>query len=293
MINSKQLLHDFVSKITLPFDTEECLSIGYRVLEKVIHLTRTEIMLDKQVVVPSEKLERITQLIDRINRHEPIQYILNEADFYGRRFFVDSSVLIPRPETEELVHLIIEYCRTEKIIAPSILDIGTGSGCIPITLSKEIENSKVHALDKSADALTVAKRNARILHADVNFFESDIFFDKVSLNELDIVVSNPPYIAKAEQKSMAPNVTDFEPHMALFVDDKDPLVFYTVIAEFGISTLKPGGLVAVEINERFGTETRSVFDRAGYMNTKLIKDLSGKDRFVFAWKDFAPTNSSK
>lgn len=284
MINSKQMFHDFISKIDLQVDRDELHSIAYRVFEKVLTLTRTEILAEKPVDLPNEKLERLNQLVERINSHEPVQYILNEADFYGRKFFVDNTVLIPRPETEELVSLVVEQCKMLKLSAPEILDIGTGSGCVPITLALEISSSTVYALDKSKDALKVAEKNSRSLKANVHFFEADILTQQLPVSELAVIVSNPPYIPLEEERLMSSNVKDFEPPMALFVENDDPLIFYSAIAEKGMNALRTGGFVAVEINERFGKETKEVFHRMGYANATIVKDLSGKDRFVMAWK---------
>jgi release factor glutamine methyltransferase len=284
MINSKQLFHDFISKIDLQVGRDELHSIAYRVFEKKLNLNRTEILAEKSVAVANEELVNLDYLITKINRHEPIQYILNEADFYGRKFFVDQAVLIPRPETEELVSLVVEHSKKLKAPTPKILDIGTGSGCIPITLALEIPASKVYALDKSKDALNVALTNSHALGAKVDFFELDFLSGRLPLDDLDVIVSNPPYIPIEEETSMSSNVKDFEPRMALFVENNDPLVFYSAIAKAGMNTLNSGGFVAVEINERFGSRTREVFDRAGYSNATLMKDISGKDRFVFAWK---------
>lgn len=284
MINSKQLFHDFISKIKLPIDREEMLAIAYVIFEKELDLSRTEILAAKTIDISHSARERLEQLAERLNSHEPLQYVMNSADFYGRDFIVDRAVLIPRPETEELVRKIIDTCRAEKLHTPFILDIGTGSGCIPITLALELPNSKVFALDKSAEALRVAQKNAQRLGASVQFFEHDILGSQLSLKDLDIIVSNPPYIAAEEKILMHRNVTDFEPHLALFVDNRDPLVFYRAIATSARGALKSGGFIAAEINARFGAETKQLFDDAGFINTRVEKDLAGKDRFVFAWK---------
>lgn len=284
MINSKQLFHDFVSTITLPADRDEVLSIAYQVFEKELELSKTKILAENDTNVSAEKLESLRKIASRINSHEPVQYILGEANFYGRKFFVDPSVLIPRPETEELVANVITYSLKQKIQAPKILDVGTGSGCISVTLALELRESNVFALDKSAEALRMARRNARELNATVQFFEHDILLDQLQLEGLDIIVSNPPYITAEEGATMLPNVKDFEPHLALFVENKDPLIFYSAIAKAGLKALRPGGFVAVEINERFGSETKDVFVRNGFCDAMLVKDISGKDRFVFAWK---------
>ncbi|HEY0653244.1 MAG TPA: peptide chain release factor N(5)-glutamine methyltransferase [Chryseosolibacter sp.] len=284
MINSKQLFHEFISKITLPVDPDELRTLVYRVLENQLGLSKTDILAEKSVHLTSEINERLNEFIGRINRHEPLQYILHEADFYGRKFFVDKGVLIPRPETEELVTLVVETVQPH-VVNPAILDIGTGSGCIPITLALELSTAQLLALDKSREALTIAEKNARLLNAKVDFFEHDILANSPALHGLDAIVSNPPYIPVEEKHTMLANVTDFEPHMALFVENKDPFIFYTAIAKAGVACLKQTGFVAVEINERFGRETKDIFTGAGYRNVTIEKDLSGKDRFIVAWKN--------
>jgi release factor glutamine methyltransferase len=284
MINSKQLLQDFISRIALRADTEEIAGVAYLVMDKLFNVSRTDILREKEITAHPDQLQALDGIAKRINSNEPIQYILQEAFFFGRKFFVDRAVLIPRPETEELVSLVIENCEKRKIKSPTILDIGTGSGCIPITLSLELRGSKVYGLDKSESALVVAKRNAQTLNADVAFLQADILSPQLSLENLDIIVSNPPYIPFEEKGQIRANVTDFEPHIALFVDDHDPLMFYSAIADFGKKSLSPTGFIAVEINERFGRDTKNVFDNAGYSDTQIIKDLSGKNRFVVANK---------
>jgi release factor glutamine methyltransferase len=284
MINSKQLFQDFISKINDQSDQDEVASVGFRVFDKVFGLTRTEILGEKTVDVPVDISQQLNEIISRINTREPLQYILNEAYFYNRKFFVDSSVLIPRPETEELVNLVLQYCRKLNLLKPKVLDVGTGSGCIPITFSLEVPGSQVYGLDKSSDALTVAKRNVKDLEASVEFIEHDFLYEDLDLSALDIIISNPPYIAYEEKEKMHSNVTDYEPHMALFVENNDPLIFYKAIAKASQKLLKPGGFVAVEINERFGMETQHLFATAGFVDTEIVKDISGKDRFVFARK---------
>ena len=282
MINSKQLLAEFVSKIHSQADPEEALTMAHLILEKIFGLSRTDIMLERKVEVNGGQANQLELFLNRINSNEPIQYILNEAFFYGRKFYVDDAVLIPRPETEELVSLVIDTSKKLKLRNPKILDIGTGSGCIPITLALEMPSSKVFALDKSARALAVAKKNAESLGARVGFIEADILSSQLSLEPFDIIVSNPPYIPFEQKSAMRSNVADYEPHIALFVEDHEPLIFYSAIAEHGKSSLPPDGFIAVEINDRFGRDTKNVFENSGYSHTEIIKDISGKNRFVVA-----------
>jgi release factor glutamine methyltransferase len=276
MINSKTLFHQLQKKITLAEDQEEIKSILYLLFEKEFGLSRTEILAEKEIkAIDTIALEK---QIERINIHEPIQYILGEADFFGRKFKVDSSVLIPRPETELLIHLIKE----EKLNSPSILDIGTGSGCIAISLALEIPSATLHALDISEDAVSIAKENAVRLNANVDFIQLDIVNQLPLFKNLDMIVSNPPYVTEKEKAAINKNVLDFEPHLALFVTDNDPLQFYQVIAEKSKQLLKPNGKIFVEINYQFGKEVAELFRDHGFEFVEIIKDMEGKDRVIKA-----------
>jgi release factor glutamine methyltransferase len=276
MNNSKTLFQDFLSQMTLNEDKAEIISIAHLVFDRVLGISKTDLLLQKQIPATVNELEKLDSIVKRINQHEPIQYILGEAEFFGRRFKVNASVLIPRPETEELVREVKNFSRP----AMSILDIGTGSGCIPITLALEISGSKVSATDVSDKALMVAKENAKNLGAAVHFLQHNILTEEIPFRNLDIVVSNPPYIAMSEKESMEPNVKDFEPHLALFVTENDPLIFYRAITFKAHAALKPGGLLCVEINERFGNLVEKLFQDEGFSEVIVIRDLSGKERIV-------------
>ena len=276
MTNSKELFNELVNQVRLDETRDEICSIIYLLLEDKFGLTKVEVMTGKEI--EPVKLDYFKDIIQRINRHEPIQYVLGKAEFYGRGFAVDGSVLIPRPETELLIRAVLK----EKKFSPTILDIGTGSGCIAITLAVEIPSSEVYAIDISEEALTVAQQNAKNLKAKVNFSKFDILANEKLEHWFDIIVSNPPYIAEREKKEMNSNVLDFEPPLALFVTDKDPLVFYKAIARRGKSLLKPGGKIFVEINERFGKELKQHFRNEGYSNVSIEKDINNKDRILMA-----------
>ena len=276
-MNSKQLFQDFVSKLTRS-DREEATAIGYVVLESLFGLSRTDVLAGKDIAIIDQ--EKISDIVARVNGDEPIQYILGQADFYGRKFFVTPSVLIPRPETEELVHQVLRFASSKKNDPQKILDIGTGSGCISVTLSLELPSAQVFATDISRDALLVAEANTRVLHANVEFLKHDILKQPLQIKDLDIVVSNPPYIAQQEKSSMSKHVVDHEPHLALFVSDHDPMIFYRAIANQSKHVLKPEGLLIVEINERFGNEVKDIFQQNGFTNVIIVKDVSGKDRIV-------------
>lgn len=230
-----------------------------------------------------EKLLREDAIWSRLQNGEPVQYLLGQADFWGFKFRVNQSVLIPRQETEELVYLLLEEIKKEgQFINPRILDVGTGSGCIAITLKKKCPHAEVWALDKSGEALEVAEGNARDLHASVRFVEMD-FLKKESWNDLphfDFVVSNPPYIPMQENDQVALTVKRFEPSMALFVPDETPLLFYEHLLRLAHKKINPGGSLWVEINEFMGDQTRSLFQKAGLREVTMQKDISGKPRII-------------
>lgn len=281
MINSKDLFRDLRKRITLVQEASETESILHRVLEEVSGITRSDIISQKAVSLTAREISALDSIIDRINTSEPVQYILGKADFFGREFLVNTSVLIPRPETELLVGEVLTHASNTP---GKILDIGTGSGCIAVTLSRELPKADVYAFDISEEALQTARSNAARLNANVTFQQVDILKDEIMLRDLDCIVSNPPYVAVSERDSMHDNVLKYEPHLALFVPDNDPLIFYKVIARKGKEALKSGGRLVVEINERFGKEVCAVFAGAGFSDVRIIKDLQNKDRIVSAVK---------
>lgn len=280
MNKSKYLFQEFLKQITLKDDVDENHSIAYMVFDQIFGLSRTDILADREADLSTEKINRLKEIVERINRNEPIQYILGEAYFFDRLFHVDTRVLIPRTETEELVRLIKDECGAAQLKHPKILDIGTGSGCIAITLALEIPHAHVYACDVSEGALEVAQQNATSLNADVTFVKCDILREKISYTSFDIIVSNPPYIGLKEKMSMMPNVIDYEPHLALFVPDDDPLIFYKAITSNAKIILVPGGMLLFEINEQYGEPAKQLFLQNGFTNVEIIKDLSGKDRIV-------------
>jgi len=288
MQSSKQLYDNLLQQITT-YESQEAKEIVFWLMEFYLGLRKIDILGDKSF----EKAIDWTNIIERLNNNEPIQYILGETEFYGRRFLVNDSVLIPRPETEELVKYIIDKQKNQFSVKRkqlSILDIGTGSGCIAISLAKELPNFIVSAYDISKNALETAKKNAELNKADVNFEKVDILkppfihslFQYSLRHSFNIIVSNPPYVTKQEIYRMQKNVLDFEPHLALFVEDSEPLIFYEAIANFAFNNLTDNGLVAVEINEALGEETANVFRRKGFSEVEIIKDMHQKDRFVSA-----------
>jgi len=281
MQSSKQLYDNLLQQITA-YETQETKEIVFWLMDFYLGLRKIDILSDKSF----EKAIDWATIAERLNNNEPIQYILGETEFYGRRFLVNDSVLIPRPETEELVKYIVDknqFPVTNNQL--QILDIGTGSGCIAISLAKELPNFKVTAYDISEKALETAKKNAELNKADVNFEKVNILkpsFINSLIHSFNIIVSNPPYVTKQEIDRMQKNVLDFEPHLALFVEDSEPLIFYKAIANFAFNNLTNNGLVAVEINEALGEETAEVFRRKGFSEVEIIKDIHQKDRFVSA-----------
>lgn len=280
MKNSKTVFQDFIANITLKESHDEIKSIAYLVLAKILRLDRTDILAAKPLELDSEQEKALYTIAQRINKHEPIQYILGEAEFFGRMFKVNRAVLIPRPETEYLIYETLHYTNLHKKHAPKILDIGTGSGCIPVTLKKELPEATVAATDISTEALAIAKENAAMLNASVDFLQHDILRQDIPLGGLDVIVSNPPYIAQTEEALMNRNVLQYEPHLALFVPDDDALKFYKAIAAKAREALNDGGLLITEINERFGNETAAIFKVNRFRDVAIIKDLDGKDRIV-------------
>jgi release factor glutamine methyltransferase len=278
LMNAKALFDRIVKEITLPESIDEVQSIAFLLLEKLYALDKTDVLAGREIE-DNPEIE-IKNLIDRINSQEPIQYIIKEAHFYGRNFFVNSSVLIPRPETEQLIELVKNDLKGNENI--SVLDIGTGSGCIAITLAKELPSAQVFALDVSSKALAVAKRNADQLEATVLFDQLDALSATLPHKNLTAIVSNPPYVMLSEKEKMHENVLAHEPHLALFVPDDDALIFYKVIAEQGRHALHAEGKIFVEINEQLAVGVSQVFQKAGFVKTEIIKDIFGKDRIVTA-----------
>jgi release factor glutamine methyltransferase len=266
------------------YPEEEINNLIFLVFEHYLNFKRTDFALKANDTVSESDLLKLHFAIKRLRKSEPVQYILGETWFYGLKFKVNNHVLIPRQETEELVDWVIKDFQKDphKPTKPLIIDMGTGSGCIAISLKKNIEKSVVYAIDLSEDALNVAKENAVSICAPVSFFKEDILKpEKLKLPlKPYLIVSNPPYICKSEKNLMHSNVLNYEPHSALFVKDNDPLVYYKAIADFAINNLAEGGKLYMEINERFGKEIVSLLERKGFKNIELRKDIPGKDRMV-------------
>lgn len=282
MKNSKEIFRDLQKQITLHEDTSEIKSILFLVLESVLGLSQSDIAADRLVLISESHQKKINEVISRINAEEPVQYILGSTYFYGRKFNVNPAVLIPRSETEILIEEVLK--EIDPFSPGIILDIGTGSGCIGITLAKELPAKRVLAIDVSEGALKTASENAQQLGASVEFLKVNVLTDNLPALPLEVLVSNPPYVTDSESHTMKKNVLDYEPHLALFVPDHDPFVFYSMIARKGYASLTETGKVFVEINERYGDEVSDIFKDAGFNTIRMVKDLQGKNRIVSASK---------
>ncbi len=266
-------------ELTGIFAPEEIDSLTFLIFEKLKGYSRTRFLLARDEQLSGDELQELNRIVARLKNHDPIQYILGETEFYGLTFLAVPQVLIPRPETEELVHWIIQE---NQNTAPTILDIGTGTGCIAISLQKNIAQSAVLACDISPVCLETAKQNAKLNSSEVSVFRYDILENSpdVDFPELDVIVSNPPYVRENEKVQMEKNVLEYEPGLALFVPDDDPLLFYRQIADFAQNHLKSNGRLYFEINEAFGSECVLMLQEKGFAEIVLKKDIHGKDRMI-------------
>jgi release factor glutamine methyltransferase len=281
----------FLQELSSLYEEQEIESFFYIILEKLHGLKRIDLALNPQTVMDGAHLKQWKNIVTELKKQRPVQYILGETAFYGLSFLVNENTLIPRPETEELVELIIESTNYElRNTKLKVLDIGTGSGCIAISLAKHLPTSEVYAIDVSEKALAVAKKNSELNDVKVNYINVDIL--KINdLKELathnpqlatqfDVIVSNPPYVRNLEKDEIKPNVLEYEPHLALFVDDIDPLLFYRKIAELANKNLNPNGKLYFEINQYLGNETIKLLEDFGFRNVELKKDIYGNDRII-------------
>ena len=275
------------------YDEREAKAVVRTLLEERFNLTLTDLYTDGLDRLTDDEKALMETLLNRLEAGEPVQYVVGEAHFCGRDYMVAPGVLIPRPETEMLCKEVISaynrpYCALQPPEPLRVLDIGTGSGCIAVTLALDLWNCTVTAWDISGDALIIARENAHRLQAHVNLELQDALNpDETALNAppFDIIVSNPPYICTRESKDMAKHVLAYEPHMALFVPDDDPLLFYRSIARYGLSHLKPSGMLAFEINPIYAEETCKMLEHMGYEQIESKEDQYGKERIVIARKD--------
>jgi release factor glutamine methyltransferase len=286
----KEVSSVFRGTLVSLYDTREIDSLCTVTLVEHIGFSSAKIKAFPESELTPEQSVEIKKVLIRLKTGEPIQYILGHTEFYGLQFKVNPSVLIPRPETEELVEWLISSVRSWQLAVGSghqtlkILDIGTGSGCIAISLKKNLKDAEVSAIDISTEALKTAKGNAKLNRAVINFIHADILNLKseIEIPKFEIIVSNPPYVTQADKKQMHINVTDFEPHTALFVPKNDPLIFYKAIADFAAKHLSQNGLLFLEINESYGKQIVELLTHKSFKNIELKKDMSDRFRMIKA-----------
>ncbi|HEY4323319.1 MAG TPA: peptide chain release factor N(5)-glutamine methyltransferase [Mucilaginibacter sp.] len=305
----KDVFANYKQSLITIYDVKEAEAITLLAVVEITNLSKAKIKAFPEIELSQEQIEKLNKTLTELKTGKPIQYILGKTEFYGLPFYVNSSVLIPRPETEELVEWALlsvssgqwavssNSVANSQLTVGSILDIGTGSGCIAISLKKNLPNFEVSAIDISKEALNTAKENAKLNEVDVNFIEADILnltstftarplpstsTHSVLTAHYSLIISNPPYVTLNDKTQMHTNVTHFEPHTALFVPENDPLIFYKAIADFAVTHLTPNGLLFFEINESYGKEVAELFTDKGFKEVELRKDMSGRDRMVKA-----------
>jgi len=291
MKTSSNLVRDcrkyYAGELEKIYGSDEANALIMILLEHYFNIDRVKIAMDPELRLSESEMLTLHFAVKELLKNKPVQYIIGETEFCGMRFLVDENVLIPRPETEEMVNMIVS--RRDKACfvrtGCDVLDIGTGSGCIAISLAKLLKDSAVTAVDVSEKALEVAKKNAETNEVNVTFIKDDILNpqNRDLLNgQFDIIVSNPPYVCESEKSEMHANVLDYEPSTALFVSDNDPLVFYRKILEFAQKALKPNGEVWFEINEKYGNEMLELCHKMGFKHSEIIKDFRDRDRILKA-----------
>ena len=272
-----EVLNKELRNVYSPLESSQC---AYMLMEHLYDIKKIDFVLNPDLKIEVIK-SQFDDVISMINSSMPIQYITKRCDFMDEEFFVDSGVLIPRPETEELIRMIVKESNENE----NILDIGTGSGVIAIMLSKLLQKSSVHAYDISTDALCIArKNNDKIAEGKVYFEQVDILSVESLPQSFDVIVSNPPYICENEKSLMRDNVLNFEPHLALFVPDADPLLFYRKITQLAFPSLKAGGRLYFEINEAYGDQTKAMMHAIGFKNVEIVADIFDKPRMIKALK---------
>ncbi len=280
--NIKECIDYSTDQLLDKYPVKEIHSMVYLMLEELLSISRSELLTNFHRTLDTSLTSKIKDIVSDLKKEKPIQYILGRTDFYDCRILLTSGVLIPRPETEELVHWIIEETTGRKV---SIVDIGTGSGCIAIALAKNLGSATLFATDNSGLSLSIAKKNAAINNQEITFIHHDLISSKrlSNLPPVDIILSNPPYILESEKDQMGQNVLAYEPHEAMFVPDHDPLVFYRAILNLAHTHLTPGkGMVYFEINERMGHAMADLLKENHFNNIELKRDLNGKERMIRA-----------
>jgi release factor glutamine methyltransferase len=271
----------FIQELTPLYDVGEVESFFYLILEAKHQLHRVDLALQPDLAFSESELKIWSSILEQLKKEIPIQYILGVTHFYGLEFEVNSAVLIPRPETEELVDWIVQKSKIKNQKSKiKILDIGTGSGCIAISLAKNLPNAEVFALDVSEQALATAKKNAELNQVTIQFLHQSILETEDLAQEFDLIVSNPPYVRELEKQEIKKNVLDNEPHLALFVEDNDALIFYRKIAQLAQKNLNSEGQLYFEINQYLGQEMLDLLRKMGFKNCELRKDIYGNDRMI-------------
>ena len=280
----KQYREQFVQKLSSLYDVMEAESFFYLILENRHQMKRIDLIINPELAFSIEEIKKWDAILEQLLLEIPIQYVLGTAHFYGLEFEVNENVLIPRPETEELVDWIINDCRLNKQSNIKVLDIGTGSGCIAISLAKNLDEAQVSAIDISDKALETACKNALDNGVVVDFYEKNILETTALEQQFDIIVSNPPYVRQLEKSEIKKNVLDNEPHLALFVADHDALVFYRKIAGLAQQNLVGNGWLYFEINQYLGKEMIALLEEMNFRKVVLRKDIYGNDRMIKAEK---------
>ncbi|MBK8874027.1 MAG: peptide chain release factor N(5)-glutamine methyltransferase [Bacteroidetes bacterium] len=273
-----------ITSLASIYEEGEAIAVANSYLATKFDKALNQIQELRHIELEDDQYQQFTSDLNKLASGIPLQYVVNEAWFYDLKLFVNDKVLIPRPETEELVSLgLYDYEKTQNPLR--ILDIGTGSGCIPVLLGTKFPVAEIFASDISEEALEIAKLNSRNHQTNVSFLLDDILNTKLTFtHQLQVIISNPPYIAASESVEMQSNVTEYEPEIALFVPDSDPFIFYKAIAANAARWLQPGGKLYLEINQRFGRETEAIIRDAGFTNVKVIKDMSQNNRFIVAMR---------
>ncbi|GGI26130.1 peptide chain release factor N(5)-glutamine methyltransferase [Pedobacter mendelii] len=277
-MNIKDLEKEYIQSLKHFYDAAEAKAIFNLSAISILKVTQSELLVQKDKLLSENHLKELINVLNGLKSGKPVQQILGKTIFYGLPLRINEDVLIPRPETEELVDWIIKEVKDKK---KTILDIGTGSGCISVILKKNLPNLDVSALDISQGALKIAAENAKLNETEINFIEADIL-NYSSNDKYDIIVSNPPYIRELEKADIHENVLSHEPHTALFVSDENPLIFYDAISDFAIKNLNPNGYLFFEINEHLWSETLDILIAKHFKNIELKKDMQGKDRMIMA-----------
>jgi len=277
----KEIKNNFHEQLDALFGKDEVESFFFILTEYLHNLKRIDLALNPNFEISEEEVRKWEAIISELKTEKPIQYIIGETWFYDSKFFVNEHTLIPRPETEELVDWIVsKFPKTQNPKPITVLDIGTGTGCIPISIKKNIPQTEVFAIDVSEEALKVAKRNAIENKVEVHFILQNILDAEKLESKFDVIVSNPPYVRNLEKQEIKKNVLEYEPHLALFVEDNDALLFYRKIAQLAKESLTENGQLFFEINQYLGKETVGLLEQLGFKNIELKKDIYGNDRMI-------------